>query len=150
MAVKLKTGLKKTTSKTKLKTQTGIEAATKLVPSAFAIQKQMKVLQAKMKNLTDQLSPIETDIRAFVDGDLESTASVDLISNGDVLKVAGRLQTRTIKSTDDVVIALEEFEEGLALKLAKFGIGDLDKYFSPEEMDDLCEVKEGNRRLTYK
>jgi hypothetical protein len=150
MAVKLKTGLKKTT-KTKLKTTSGIEEATKLVPDAFAIQKKMKVLSAKMKNLTDELTPIEKEIRDLVDGDIGSTDSVDLITDeGDVLKVAGRLQTRAIKSTDDVVIALEEFEEGLALKLAKFGIGDLDKYFSPEEMDDLCEVKEGNRRLTYK
>jgi len=149
MAVKLKTGLKKTT-KTKLKAESGIAQATKLVPDAFAIQGKMKVLQAQMKNLTDQLTPIEKEIRNLVDNDIESTASVDLISGTDVLKVAGRLQTRTIKSTDDVVIALEEFEEGLALKLAKFGIGDLDKYFSPEEMDDLCEIKEGNRRLTYK
>jgi hypothetical protein len=74
---------------------------------------------------------------------------VNLINGDLVMGVSARVQSRTIKDTDDVVIALEEFEEGLALKLAKFALGDLDKYFSPAEMEVLTEIKEGNRRLKY-
>lgn len=154
MAIKLKTS---TPTKTKAaakkvvgKAQTGIEQATALVPDAFAIKKKMAVLEAQMKNLNDELKPIETTIRDLCEPELESTQEINLINEDKILNISGKLQTRSIKDIDTVVIALEEFEEGLALKLAKFGIGDLDKYFSPEEMAGLTEIKEGNRRLKYK
>jgi hypothetical protein len=152
MAIKLKTKSKAklaTGKKTAVTSSTGIEVATKLLPEAFKLKKEISLLAAKTKNLTDKLNPIETEIRGLVDPELDGTASVNLINGDLVMGVSARVQSRTIKDTDDVVIALEEFEEGLALKLAKFALGDLDKYFSPAEMEVLTEIKEGNRRLKY-
>lgn len=153
MAIKLKTKTSKvkltTGKKTAVTSNTGIEVATKLLPEAFKLKKEIAVLAAKNKNLTDKLNPIEKQIRDLVDPELDGDASVNLINGDLVMGVSARVQSRVIKDTDDVVIALEDFEEGLALKLAKFALGDLDKYFSPDEMKVLTEIKEGNRRLKY-
>ena len=152
MAIKLKTKSKAklaTGKKTAVTSNTGIEVATKLLPEAFKLKQEINVLAAKTKNLTDKLNPIEKEIRGLVDPELDGTASVNLINGDLVMGVSARTQTRNIKDTDDVVIALEDFEDGLALKLAKFALGDLDKYFSPDEMAALTEIKEGTRRLKY-
>lgn len=152
MAIKLKTKSKAKTAKLKTTADTsttGIEAATKLLPEAFKLKGEIAVLAAKTKNLTDKLNPIEKEIRGLVDPELDGTASVNLINGDLIIGVSARTQTRNIKDTDEVVLALEDFEEGLALKLAKFALGDLDKYFSPEEMAALTEIKEGTRRLKY-
>jgi len=152
MAIKLKTKSKTKLGvgkKTAVTSTTGIEVATKLLPTAFALKQEINLLAAKTKNLTDKLNPIEKEIRDLVDPEIDGTASVNLINGDLVIGVSARVQSRTIKDTDDVVIALEDFEVGLALKLAKFALGDLDKYFSPAEMEVLTEIKEGNRRLKY-
>jgi len=152
MAIKLKTKSKAKIAKgktTAVTSSTGIEVATKLLPEAFKLKKEISVLAAKTKNLTDKLNPIEKEIRGLVDPELDGTASVNLINGDLVMGVSARVQSRTIKDTDEVIIALETFEEGLALKLAKFALGDLDKYFSPDEMEVLTDIKEGNRRLKY-
>jgi len=152
MAIKLKTKSKLKTAKAKttaVSSTTGIEVATKLLPEAFKLKKEIAVLAAKTKNLTDKLNPIESEIRGLVDPELNGDASVNLINGDLVMGVSARMQSRNIKDVDEVVIALEEFEEGLALKLAKFALGDLDKYFSPDEMNALTEITEGKRRLKY-
>ncbi len=152
MAIKLKTKSKAklaTGKKTAVTSDTGIEVATKLLPEAFKLKQEISVLAAKTKNLTDKLNPIEKEIRGLVDPELNGDASVNLINGDLVMGVSARVQSRVIKDTDDVVIALETFEEGLALKLARFNLGDLDKYFSPDEMAVLTEIKEGTRRLKY-
>jgi len=151
MAIKLKTTSKSKTAKlkTSVTSTTGISAATKLLPEAFKLKKEIAVLAAKTKNLTDKLNPIEKDIRDLVDPEIDGEASLNLINGDLVLGVSARVQSRVIKDTDEVVVALEDFEDGLALKLAKFALGDLDKYFSPAEMKALTEIKEGNRRLKY-
>jgi len=152
MAIKLKTKSKvklATGKKTVVTSTTGIEVATKLLPEAFKLKQEINVLAAKTKNLTDKLNPIEKEIRGLVDPELDGTASVNLINGDLVMGVSARVQSRNIKDTDEVVIALEDFEEGLALKLAQFKLGDLDKYFSPDEMAVLTEIKEGSRRLKY-
>lgn len=151
MAIKLKTKSKAKTAKktTAVSSTTGVEQATKLLPEAFKLKKEISVLAAQTKNLTDKLNPIETEIRDLVDPELNGDASVNLINGELVMGVSARMQSRNIKDVDEVVIALEEFEEGLALKLAKFALGDLDKYFSPAEMEVLTEITEGKRRLKY-
>lgn len=153
MALKLKTKSSKLKTKEKPTTKkvNGIEAATELLPAAFALKDQVKILEAQAAAIKKELTPLETGIRDLVDPELEGTEGIDLIHpDGFVLSISARQQSRTIKDTEEVVDALEEFEEGLAIKIAKFNLGDLDKYFSPEEMEVLCDIKEGNRRLTYK
>jgi len=152
MAVKL------TVNKTKLKdsakpkvtaSKDGVVAATALVPEASKLKKQLSLLDAQVKAITKKLTPIETEIVALLDGELAGEESIDLVSGEHVLSVSAKGQLRSIKDTDDVVMACEDFEEGLALKLAKFNLGDLDKYFSPEEMKKLTTVTDGKRRLKY-
>lgn len=153
MALKLKTksSLKKDTKpKTAKKVIGGIDAATELLPEAFKYKKELAVLEAQSSAITKKLSPIEAQIKKHVETELDGTESVDLINGALVLNVSGKMQTRVIKDVEAVVDACEEFEEGLALKIAKFSLGDLDKYFSPAEMEVLVEIKEGSRRLKYK
>lgn len=154
MALKLKTSTTKLKTPAKKKaTKTselsGQAQARELLPSAFKIKEELAVLEAQVSELRKKLTPIEKEIVGLVDPELEGTEAVTLINGKHVLNVSGKMQTRVIKDGEAVVDTLEEFEEGLALKLAKFALGDLDKYLSPEEMAPLCDIKEGNRRLKY-
>jgi predicted metal-dependent hydrolase len=154
MALKLKT------AKTKLKTPakkkatktselSGQAQARELVPEACEIKAELAVLEASAAILKKKLTPIEKQIVDLVDPELEGTEAVTLINGDHVLSVSGKTQSRVIKDGEAVVDTLEEFEEGLALKLAKFNLGDLDKYLSPDDMEPLVDIKEGNRRLKY-
>jgi hypothetical protein len=152
MAVKLsvnKTKLKNSAKPKITAAKDGIAAATELVPEASELKKKIALLAAQSKAIQKQLDPIEAKILGFVDGDLAGDESIDLVNGEHVLSVSAKGQLRSIKNTDDVVIACEAFEEGLALKLAKFNLTDLDKYFSPDEMLLLTEIKEGKLRLKY-
>ena len=153
MALKLKTKTSKlkTAAKKKTKQVNGIEAATELVSTAHDLKAQISALDAKAAVIKKELAPIEAQMLEMVEPEIAGDESVDLINDeGQVCHISGKQQTRKIKDVEEVVDKLEEFEEGLAIKIAKFNLGDLDKYFSPEEMAVLCEIKEGNRRLTYK
>lgn len=59
----------------------------------------------------------------------------------------------TLRSvTDDreaVIAELEKVDPGLALALAKFGLGDLDKYLTPPQVEKLVTVKRGGRSSKF-
>lgn len=148
----LKVKSKKKTASKALKVETsnsGIVAATKFVGQAFSLKDKLKLAQFEVDEILKELTPVESKIRELVDTELKGSESIDLNNGTNILRVSKKQELRKITDMEKAIIMCEDFEEGLALKIAKFALGDLDKYFSPDEMKAITEISEGNRRLKY-
>lgn len=148
MALKLKTK-KKQTKTTKAKDVNAIDQAVKLLPEACALKAELAVIAAQAKAITDKLSPIETEIKELIEPVTGDEESVTLTDGKHVLSISGKKKLRKIKDVEEAVDALEEHKEGLAIEVAKFNLGDLEKYLSPEEIKELVEIEYGARSLKY-
>lgn len=147
----------KTKAKSKLKVKKGTAKIVKAKSLAEAIGDNvipMGELQTHIKEAKGVLDgynkqyKVHTDFVSeqadlFLDDDEKESVSV-----GDfTVNVSAKKKTAQIVDKDAVIMALEGIEEGLSLKVAMFGIGELRKYFTPDEFDNQTEIVLGNRTI---
>ncbi len=127
-----------------------LEEARVLVPEATKLHDELEAAQAVVKAIYQKLAPLEDLIIGYCDDGLAQTEKTVLVNGEHVMDVGACRMSRKIEDTDAVILALEGIQEGLALQLASFGIGDLGKYFSEIELNKLTKQSYGKRGLKYK
>lgn len=150
--LKVKPGKLVNTTKAKVYTAADPkEAIAELVPVMHKEHDKLKVVEAQAKAIKKSLSEKEDEVRSLVDTIVGEEESYQAIAGDKSIEISPKTRTRYVpdENKETLILMLEELEEGLALKLAKFALGDLDKVFSPEELEKVTKVKLGNRRIKY-
>ena len=147
--VKLKTSKRKAAPKASLKVQSSQDQARELIADMISLKAEVAVRQAHLKEVSDPLAEKEKLFKELVDADHAPEEAV-VLSNGDnAIKAGACTMTRMLSDVEAAIVALEEVREGLALEIAGFKMGDLEKYLPEDVIAKFTEIKVGSRRLTY-
>lgn len=153
MAIKLKVGTKagiKLSVKSKTKTTSGVEAATKLVAEMHLYRNKMAALKAKVSKLQEPMNELIAKFIGLVEEDIADTDTVSVTDGVKTIKVSAKRKSTVLHDDiEGLVAALEEKQEGLSMELASFPLGELKRYMSDDELEPYVDNLLGNRSLKY-
>lgn len=100
----------------------------------------------KLLSLQKERQKVEEDLRAQACTDENIGEQVLVHGTNYSAKFSPSPLKRAISDKDALVEILEGVQEGLAIQLATFGIGDLDKYLTPPQMEQVTIAERKGKR----
>lgn len=128
-------------ARTKTETQVDIEA---LATKYLELEVQMEKIQKKLSPLEQEQSALKKQIIEAANATLGEDEELVLPINGMEIKIGKRGSSRTITDIEKAVefLGVETF-----LKVAKIGLGDIDKYLRPEEIEQCVTSQRTDTRI---
>jgi hypothetical protein len=131
-----------------------LEQLRELVPVVESIQKSRAAMAATLKTLDLKYTNVVGEVNTLVkELALPPTNTLVIFSadESQVMEVGKENTKREIQDKDRLVEILEGIEEGLPLKLAKFLLGDVDKYLTQAQQEEVVKTEyTGVRRVSAK
>lgn len=153
MATKLKISQgKKVGTKKVAKLATGLEQAQSMVSELYTKNSAIEKLSLELKTLQAPYMELKEKFLDYVDMDVPSTDKITVTDGDHIIEVGSRTQIKVMNddSKDDLIMALEEIKEGLALEGASWPVKFLAAYLTEDQMMKFFNIKMGNRRVTIK
>jgi hypothetical protein len=102
---------------------------------------------SKLKIAKQDYDVVETRFLEHVEGlSLSPTAKLLVEAEGVDVLIGGKGKERKVSSTHDVFALLEMIKPGLAFELMNFKLTDLDKYLTPDQLNEVLEIEFGKKR----
>jgi hypothetical protein len=123
-----------------------VDIAPELVDEYVALTKKIAKAQEKLKPYLDKISEMEKEFAEAVDGAVGPAEEFTLDGVEFAIAYTAKGNARDITDKAAAFKLLEKVKKGLALELAKVGLGDLDKYLTPEQVAKVTETEARNAR----
>jgi hypothetical protein len=120
--------------------------APEMVDEYVALTKKVAKAQEKLKPYLDKISEMEKEFSVAVDESVGPAEEFTLEGVEFNIDYTSKGNARDITDKATAFKLLEKVKKGLALELAKVGLGDLDKYLTPEQVAKVTVTEARNAR----
>ncbi len=118
----------------------------KLVDEYVALGAKLAKAQEKLKPYLDKLASLDKQFSDAVEESAEAADEFTLEGVKYKIEYTAKGMARDITNKSVALKMLEKVKKGLAMELAKIGLGDLDKYLTPDQLEKVTKSEQRNAR----
>lgn len=117
-----------------------------LVDEYVLLTRKLEKAQAKLKPYLEKISAMENQFSEAVEESAEAADEFTLQGVKFDIEYTAKGMARDITNKSAALKMLEKVKKGLAMELAKIGLGDLDKYLTPDQLAKVTKSEQRNAR----